>query len=269
MMSVRKGQVEVNKHLKPHSMYLKPLTLMAVAAGVSGCSDDDSIYFFESVGDCKKDARFNEAECISAYQIAEKKAQEASFEYRTEKECFDEFGFGVCQLNDKKKYQPNNFGWIMSHSQINKNKDSYKMFVEPVYLSTNPRSSKFTYLMFTDKNYRNYYIGKYNLANDAKVDLPKGAMLEKEYLKKHSSGSYYNDSVGVITYNNWDDHRNYYSYGYLHNTTTPSKVVKYKKPKFEDSKLSKTKSAKNISFSSSKSVKGFGSTSRSKSSWGG
>ncbi|MBP3140034.1 DUF1190 domain-containing protein [Aliivibrio fischeri] len=269
-MIVRKGKVEIKKHLKPHSRYLKPLTLTVFTASVTGCSDDN-LYFFENVGECKKELNFNEAECISAYQIAEKKAQKSSFEYQTEKECFDDFGFGVCQLNDRKKYQPNNFGWVMSHAKTSQTSQvDYEMFIEPVYLSTNPRSSKFSYLMLTDKNGKNFYIEKYHLVNDAKVKKPRLAVFYKEILEKQNTGGYYSSTAGMITNNDWDDHRNYYSYNYPHNNSmSPPKVIKYKEPKLEDVKLHKTKSNKNFSFNSSKSVRGFGSTSRSKSSWGG
>lgn len=53
-MIVRKGKVEIKKHLKPHSRYLKPLTLTVFTASVTGCSDDN-LYFFENVGECKKE----------------------------------------------------------------------------------------------------------------------------------------------------------------------------------------------------------------------
>lgn len=269
MMRARKGQVVINKHLKRPSNYIKPFTVMAVAAGVTGCSDtDNSVYFFDDVASCKSNKQFSAMECISAYQIAEKKAQRASFEYRTEKECFDNFGFGVCQKNKGHTYQPNNFGWIMTHAKVsNTNANNHRMLVEPVYLSTNPRSARFGKLILVDKYGTPFYVGKHD---SKKVNLPKSAFFNEEQLERHSSGSYFTDDAGVIVEKEWDDHDNYYSYNSLYSTSGPSKVVHYSAPPVSELN-SKTKQStsnmKHMSFSSSKSVKGFGSTSRSKSSW--
>lgn len=279
-MIIRKGHITIESHLKRHSFYLKPLSFMAAAVGLTGC-EDETFYHFENAEACKASPKFTMSECRTAYQIAESQAQENSFKYRTEKECFDDFGFAVCRDFGNADFRPNNFGWVMSNIRASQDRSStQELFVRPTYLSTNPKSNKFSYLLIDQGNGQYHSVKRYNRTDDHHVGLPKDMDMTRESLRINENGDYYNDTRGVIREEEWDDWDDYYDYDHIKKNKFSLKSPKKMKKVMNSSSSVRSKVGKSASSfnssstssyssktSSSKSRSGFGSSSRS--SWGG